>query len=135
MEPSSQDKHRTSRTSSGKRSADAPAEPAWDALLPAEWRDAVEAPLYFRSYSEYEIYAQRSVGYDADDQPCFTTYRFALTRLVMDDDEEFYEEISRSEQLAAWRLRDERWLVFRIASPGPQPQPRGFYAISPEMPR
>lgn len=111
------------------------AEPAWDALLPTEWRDAVEIPFYFRSYSEYEIYAHRSVGYDADDQPCFTTYSFALTRLVTDDDEEFYEEISRSEQLAAWRMRDERWLVFRIASSNQHKQPRGFYAISPEMPR
>lgn len=111
------------------------AEPRWDALLPAEWRDAVDIPLYFRSYSEYEIRAQRSVGYDADDQPCFTTYSFALTRLVSDDDEEFYEEISCSEQLAAWRLRDERWLVFRRFSSHLHQQPRGFYAISPEMPR
>lgn len=119
-----------SRRSKGERMA-----PPWDVHLPAEWRDAVDAPLHFRSYSEYEMYARRAIGYDADDQPCFTTYSFALTRLVSDDDDEFYEEISCSELLAAWRLRDERWLIFRQTSSGQSESARGFYAISPNMPR
>lgn len=107
----------------------------WDRHLPEDWRDAVEMPLYFEHYSEYEINAQRSVGYDADDQPCFTAHRFQLTRLVSDDDEEFYEIVAYSEELAAWRLRDERWLVFRTSSTDNRGQPRGFYAFSPQMPR
>ncbi len=107
----------------------------WSRQLPAEWRDAVEPPLYFDHYSEYEIAAQRSVGYDADDRPCFTAHRFQLTEPASDDDEEFYEIVSRSEEMAAWRLRDGRWLVFRRECAGPCHPARGFYAFSPDMPR
>lgn len=107
----------------------------WDRHLPPGWRDAVEIPLYFNQYSEYEISAERSVGYDADDAPCFTAHRFQLTSLASDDDEEFYEVVSYSEELAAWRLRDERWLVFRQTSSNNCSASRSFYALSPDMPR
>lgn len=109
--------------------------PPWESHLPDEWLDAVDAPLYFEQYSEYEISADRTVGYDADDQPCFTAHRFELTEPASDDDEEFYEVVTYSEELAAWRLRDERWLVYRRSSAGDCRSPRGFYAFSQTMPR
>ena len=101
--------------------------------MPSGWQDATEAPLYFKQYSEYEMPAERALGYDADDRPCFTSHRFLLTSLASDDGEEFYEVVTYSEEMAAWRLRDERWLVFRLISTNNSP--RGFYALSPEMPR
>ncbi len=107
----------------------------WKKYLPVDWRGAVEEPLYMKHFSEYEIAAERSVGYDADDRPCFTAHQFVLTRLTTDDDEEFYEAVAYSEELAAWRLRDERWLVFRMVSANQANPPRGFYVISPDMPR
>ncbi len=109
--------------------------PAWAKHLPEGWQRAVDAPLYFKQYSEYEIDAERTVGYDVDDQPCFVAHRVQLTSLASDDDEEFYEVVSYSEEMAAWRLRDERWLVFRAISTSTCHAPRGFYAINPEMPR
>lgn len=112
-----------------------PAQPDWRKYLPADWQDAIDEPLYFAHYSEYEISAERSLGYDADDRPCFTCHRYQLTRPHPDDDEAFYETISYSEEMAAWRLRDERWLIFRMVSNGQGTLPRGFYVISPEMPR
>ncbi|MFZ2268946.1 MAG: hypothetical protein WAV95_15325 [Azonexus sp.] len=110
-------------------------EPAWLEHLPDEWRDAIEAPLYFEQYSEYEINAERAVGYDADDRPCFATHRFLLTELVTDDDDEFYEVVAYAEEMAAWRMRDERWLVYRRNSAHQGGQPRSFYALSAAMPR
>lgn len=110
-------------------------EPAWREHLPDEWRDAIEAPLYFEQYSEYEINAERAVGYDADDRPCFATHRFLLTELVTDDDDEFYEVVAYAEEMAAWRMRDERWLVYRRNSAHQGGQPRSFYAFSAAMPR
>ena len=107
----------------------------WDKHLPREWREAIEDPLYFAQYSEYEMVANRAVGYDADDLPCFTSHRFQLTRLASDDDEEFYELVTYSEEMAAWRLRDERWLIFRLIATNNCGEPRGFYLFSPEMPR
>jgi hypothetical protein len=110
-------------------------EAQWQQYLPAEWRDAIDAPLYFAHYSEYEIAASRTVGYDADDQPCFTAHQVTLTRLTSDDDEEYYETVSYCEEMAAWRLRDERWLVFRMTGSGQCGSSKGFYAIHPKMPR
>jgi len=109
--------------------------PNWSEHLPGIWRDAVEAPLYFKRYSEYEISAERALGYDADERPCFTSHRFMLTSLASDDDEEFYEVVTYSEEMAAWRLRDERWLVYRLIATNNCNLPRGFYVLSPDMPR
>lgn len=110
-------------------------ESRWAQHLPNEWRDAIDPPLYFEHYCEYEIAASRSVGYDADDLPCFTAHQFQLTQSATDDDEEFYEVVSHSEELAAWRLRDERWLVFRKDSTDSGQPPRSFYSVSRQMPR
>ncbi len=107
----------------------------WRARLPPNWRDAVDAPLYFRHYREYEIDAQRTVGYDEDDRPCFVAHEVFLTRLSSDDDEEFYESIAYADSMSAWRLHDGRWLVLRITQPGGCAIDGGFYAISPEIPR
>jgi hypothetical protein len=108
---------------------------SWNRLLPTDWADQVETPLRFAHYSEYEIAAERTVGFDADDQPCFTAYRFMLTSTASDDDEEFYQVVTHSEEMAAWRLRDERWLVFRKAGTKHCNPPRGFYSFSQKMPR
>jgi hypothetical protein len=108
---------------------------SWNRLLPADWANQVETPLHFAHYCEYEIAAERTVGYDADDQPCFTAYRFMLTSPASDDDEEFYQVVTHCEEMAAWRLRDERWLIFRMISTTHCNPPRGFYSFSQEMPR
>lgn len=118
-----------------RKNRDRDASGDWDRHLPESRIDAVEIPLHFEHYSEYEINARRSVGYDADDQPCFTTHRFLLTRPVSDDDEEFYEIVAYSEEMAAWRLRDERWLVFRTSCTDNGRLPRSFYSFSQDMPR
>lgn len=128
---------RTASGANGKCRQDAPSrkEPDWAKHLPEGWLRAVDRPLYFKQYSEYEIDAQRTLGYDADDQPCFTAHRVQLTSLASDDDEEFYEVVSYSEEMAAWRLRDERWLVYRTINTNTCNASRGFYAINPEIPR
>jgi hypothetical protein len=119
----------------GKRSPQLDKTPPWRRALPAEWQEAIDSPLYFKHYSEYEISAERIVGYDADDQPCFTSHRFALTSPASDDDEEFYEIVTYGEEMAAWRLRDERWLIYRSIDTGNCHGPRDFYVFSSDMPR
>lgn len=107
----------------------------WRSHLPADYADAIIYPLYIRCHSEYEINAIRCIGYDGDDQPCHVAHRVELTRVASDDDEEFYEVVSYQEELAAWRLRDDRWLIFRITATEQCAPPRGFYTLSPDMPR
>ena len=109
--------------------------PDWTRHLPEGWQAMVETPLYFEHYSEYEINAKRSLGYDTDDKPCFTTHCFLLTCLASDDDEEFYEIVTYAEEMAAWRLRDARWLIYRRISTNNCKQPNGFYSLGSAMPR
>lgn len=110
-------------------------QPDWKLHLPDGWQESVESPLYFEHHCEYEISADRTVGYDSDDKPCFTSHRFQLTSLASDDDEEFYEIVTYAEEMAAWRMCDGRWLIFRTISTNSCNLPRGFYAFSAKMPR
>jgi len=103
----------------------------WCGYLPDAWADRVEAPLWVEEFQEYQLDAQRWVGYDADEQPCYTAHHYALPA----QDASAGAAVAYSEVLAAWRLRDERWLVFRLIGAGGAALPRGFYVFSPEMPR
>lgn len=111
-------------------------DPDWQQALPAEWRAAAVAPLSFAIHREYEMPACRSFGYDADGAPCYYRHAFLLGAPRSDDDEEFYEAVVYGEEVEAWRLRDERWLVWRIVRQDEDCRaPRGFYSFSEQMPR
>jgi hypothetical protein len=108
----------------------------WQQGLPKEWRDMAVGPLYFKHYEEYEIQAERSVGYDEDDAPCFCSHRFELNELRSEDGEEFYETTTYAESVTGWRLRDGRWLIHRIVVCHDDCRDvRGFYSFSETMPR
>ena len=111
-------------------------EPDWQKGLPVEWRVAAVAPLNFSIFREYEIPASRTLGYDEEGQPCYYRHSYVLGELCSDDDEEFYEHIAYGEEVEAWRLRDERWLIWRIQhEDGGCRGNRGFYSFSENMPR
>lgn len=105
----------------------------WLEDLPAEWLNAIDPPLYYTQYHEYEISAERAVGYDADDKPCFTCHRFLLTQTGTSESTQ--PVVTFSERMSAWRLRDDRWLVFRRNSANHGSEPASFYAFSSTMPR
>lgn len=107
----------------------------WKRHLPKAWQAAVDPPVYFVRHREYEISAERTLGYDADDRPCYTAHYYQLTQLCSDDDDEYYEVLSYSEELFAWKMRDERWLVYRRSSRGDCRGERGCYVFAQDMPR
>ena len=80
--------------------------------------------------------AKRTVGYDEDDQPCYCAFHYVLTTLKSDDGELFYEAPEYAEALSSWRLRDERWLIYRevIANPSAGFVQK-FFTLSDSMPR
>lgn len=106
----------------------------WDWLkgLPVSWREVVVSPLAFRRFADYEASAQRIVGRDEDDQPCYCHYQYRLTEIRSDDDEDFYEETIHDEAGISWRLRDGRWLTYRRVG---KDTVQGFFSFSEEMPR
>lgn len=86
----------------------------WRQGLPAEWEDAIAAPLVFEIQREYEIIATRVIGRDANNLACYCKYSYALSELYCDDDDVFYEATASAVELSAWRIQDCRWLVRRI---------------------
>lgn len=111
-------------------------DPDWRRALPAEWHAMAVAPLDFAVHREYEMPASRTFGYDADGAACYYRHAFLLGAPRTDDDEEFYEALVYGEEVEAWRLRDERWLVWRIVRQDEDCRtPRGFYTFSETMPR
>jgi hypothetical protein len=106
----------------------------WRIGLPPEWRDLVIPPLSLESHRDYEMAAERTIGRDEDDQPCFCRSRFIVTETRSDDDEEFYQIAAYAEALTAWRLRDDRWLIHRLITREGE-RGHGFYSFGEHMPR
>jgi len=107
----------------------------WRQHLPVEWRDSVVAPLDFKTHQEYEMAARRSFGYDGEGQACYYAHRYALDASRTDDDEDFYRVVAYGEAVLAWRLRDDRWLVYRRIYTGEENAlGRAFYSFSDRPP-
>lgn len=113
------------------------AETPWSQPLPTSWRELVVPPQRFEVFAEYEMAADRTMGYDEDGEPAYCRYRYLLTDLRSDDDEEFYEALAHAETITAWRLRDNSgWLVRRDIDCSFGDSARlGCFALSDTMPR
>jgi hypothetical protein len=108
----------------------------WQQDLPEDWRASVVEALDFTEFREYEMPACRTLGHDEAGDLCFYAHRFTLTESRSDDDEDFYEAITYSETVRGWRLRDGRWLIYRIVQNGDEASSgRGFYSFSEQAPR
>lgn len=108
----------------------------WQLNLPFAWKDLVVSPISFDIFREYEMAADRVLGYDEDESPCYCAFRYVLTGLCSDDDEMVYEAPIHAESLNAWRLRDGRWLTFRnVVGNTESGSTHSFFAFSESMPR
>lgn len=122
------------RTGDRRRAADSGEQPWWG-RLPVEWRDVVVVPLSFDLFREAELDAERVFGYDPDGEACYYAHRYVLREPRSDDGEEFYAAAAYAESVAAWRLRDQRWLIHRTVQPGQDCAGQSFYSFSESMPR
>ena len=110
--------------------------PLWQQALPAELQAVAIAPISFTVHHEYEMPAFRTLGYDEEGMTCYYCHSFVLGEPRSDDDEEFYEALVHGEEVQAWRLRDERWLVWKIVQKeGDCRGNQGCYSIAQSMPR
>lgn len=108
----------------------------WSEGLPPEWRDQVIAPLYFDHYKEYLVKAARILGRDEDEQPCYCAFCYVLEDDSAPPRPGHSGPLTYAETVRAWRLRDGRWLIHRIIiHHGEQAKARGFFSLSPFMPR
>lgn len=107
----------------------------WREGLPREWADQVVAPLYFDHYMDYQIAAARILGRDEDEQICYCAHSFVLESSAACGAHRQAAIMTYAESLRAWRLRDGRWLTYRIVvAPGATNKPRGFFSLSNTRP-
>jgi hypothetical protein len=99
--------------------------------------DLVVVPRVFEIQREYEVAAARVIGRDDSAAPCFCAYSYRSTKLCCDDNDVFYEATIYCEELSAWRLRDGRWLSWRLVVTGDDDGEKAGvrYALSEKMPR
>lgn len=128
--------HAILTTASQARQSSGLATPDWSRHLPPDWRDQVVEALDFTEHREYEMPAARGFGHDVDGELCYYTHHFALTESRSDNDEDFYQVVTYSETVHAWRLRDERWLTYRHVQNGDDSGPgSAFYSLAEKPPR
>ena len=108
---------------------------AWKAGLPRRWLGGVIVPAYFVRYREYEIRAERIVGFEYEDQPCYCEHRVDFGGLepgtaAAGGAPQYWEHSS------AWRLVDGHWLILkRLRSGSDVAQVQEFFCLAEQMPR
>jgi hypothetical protein len=108
----------------------------WRKGLPLAWLAQVVRPVFFTLHREYEIRAERVIGYETEDQPCYCRHEVVISELRTDDDEHWFMMPVYAEHLAGWRLVDDRWLIRRQVSSGEDcSSSRAFFTLATEMPR
>jgi hypothetical protein len=102
----------------------------WSSRVPMLWRSLTIGPLWVNVNRDEDAAAERWMGYDEEDQPCYCRYLF---RVPIDS---LAEGGLYKEDLAAWRMRDGRWLIHRVITCHSDGQAAyAFYTFSESMPR
>lgn len=120
------------RSSRSKRASHLGQEVGWSERVPALWKGLTIGPLWVDVNRDTEAGAERWIGFDEDEQACYCRYRFQVPIGALDSGgQDWYRE-----DLAAWRMRDGRWLIHRIIhSQADEKAAYAFYAFSESMPR
>lgn len=117
---------------SRKRASHLAHEVDWADRLPMLWRSLAVGPLWVDVNRDVDAGAERWLGFDEEERPCYCRYRFQMPigHLAGDHDAVYQED------LAAWRMRDGRWLIHRIIMCQADGRTSySFYAFSERMPR
>jgi hypothetical protein len=118
--------------SRSKRASHLAREVVWSDRLPMLWRSLTIGPMWVDVNRDEDAGAERWLGYDEEEHPCYCRYRFhvPIGNLAGSSDGVY------SEDLAAWLMRDGRWLIHRIITcQADAGKSYSFYAFSESMPR
>jgi len=119
-----------------KRASHLGREVDWAARLPLIWRSLTIAPLWVDVNRDVDAGAERWMGYDEEELPCYCRYRFQVDIGTLDGGAGDPAQAGYREDLAAWRMRDGRWLIHRIiACQADGLTSYSFYAFGESMPR
>lgn len=85
-------------------------ETGWKTDLPADMGINAIVPHRFEHFEEPSAYAEKMLGYDKSGRCCYYQHMYTMTRDVLDDEDNFYEEVSYHETVTAWLLDSGQWL-------------------------
>ena len=91
-------------------------ETCWYTDLPMGINTVV--PHRFEYFEEPSAYAEKMLGYDQSGRCCYYQHMYTMTRDVLDDEDNFYEEVSYHEILTAWLLDSGQWLCCKNSKAG-----------------
>ena len=108
----------------------------WQSDVPWYIKDMVIEPFEFTVHQDYEILADRTVGNDLQDEPCYCAYRYVETRLQSEDDDLLYVAPVFAQTISSWRMLSGHWLVLTKTYPDLQTgQFHSAITVSEAMPR
>lgn len=115
-----------------KRASHLSKEVQWSDRLPPTWKPLANQPMWVEIQRDSDSQAERWLGFDEDESPCFCRYIFQIPL-----GQSHEPGVSMyGEDLAAWRLRDGRWLIHRTIQCQADSQAYyAFYAFSETMPK
>lgn len=124
------------RGRSTKRASHLARELDWSERVPVLWRGLTVGPLWVDVFRDSQAGAERWVGYDEEEAPCYCRYRFQVDIGALGGEADGGVHPQYLEDLAAWRMRDGRWLIHRIIRCHADGDTSySFYAFSEQMPR
>lgn len=113
-----------------KRASHLGSEINWSDRLPQLWRSLTIGPIWIDVNRDLDAGAERWVGFDEEEAPCYCRYRFKVDIGSLGATPDYVED------LVAWRMRDGRWLIHRIIKCHADRQTAyAFYGFSESMPR
>lgn len=90
----------------------------WREDLPADIALHAIMPHRFEYFEEPSAYAEKLLGYDQSGGCCYYQHVFTINRDVLDDEDNFFEEVSYHEILTAWLLDSGLWLFCKDGRAG-----------------
>jgi hypothetical protein len=82
------------------------------------WDINAVVPCRFEYFEEPSAYAEKRLGYDQGGRCCYYQHAYTMTRDVLDDEDNFYEEVSYREIMTAWLLDSGQWLCCKNSKSG-----------------
>lgn len=93
-------------------------ERGWRTDLPVDISVNVIVPHRFEHFEEPSAHAEKILGYDKGDRCCYYQHAYMMTRDALDDEDNFYEEMSYREMVVAWLLDSGQWLCRKHSRAG-----------------
>jgi hypothetical protein len=105
----------------------------WMEQLPTEFTARVVAPVRFEYHVDSSAHAERIIGFDANNNKCYSLHAFMLIEEGFDIEEMPIRIETYYERVVAWSLQDGQWLRIKSYSDRLDRCSRKLTTLPPEL--